>query len=290
MCSIPRGKTPASHTTQEWMRRLYIRRCCQFHIHLGGTSSTFCTVSTSTLPAPVPIPLCSHQHSFEKLAANLVQLIFMGTSCCLTRRSWQGRVPAWIVMVNWSCIYCKWGQISDARHHCWYTQWGYWFLFLFLNWEYWATMFMATRWTASTLRSVQSSTSVAVAMASTNRQCHLEYISNVRMCCSDVVRRSDWFIADVLSVSVFKRPSQPLETITWHRGTIAGGVKHDRRIIHEPLRYPACIVWNTFGCCLGPLTGCFQLAECSLFNCLLKQRVDMHLLYSTSVERETVAL
>lgn len=93
MCSIPGSKTPASHTTQEWMRRLYIRRCCQCHIHLSGTSSTFCTVSTSTLPAPLPIPLRAHQRSFEKLAANSVQLIFMGTSCCLTRRSWEGPRP-----------------------------------------------------------------------------------------------------------------------------------------------------------------------------------------------------
>lgn len=68
-------------------------------------------------------------------------------------------------------------------------------------------------------------------MASTNRQCHGEYISNVCMCCSDVVRRSDRFSADVLSVSVL-RPSQPLETITRHRGTIAGVC--ETRSTHHP--------------------------------------------------------
>lgn len=97
-----RRHAPASHTAQAWMWRLYIRPDCRFHIYLGGTSTAFGAVSTSTLPAPVRTPLRAQSASvhLEKAGYKLssIDLHLYWLAC-------DPQVIAWIL--NWSCLYCK---------------------------------------------------------------------------------------------------------------------------------------------------------------------------------------
>lgn len=165
LCS--RRQAPASHTTQTWMWRLYIKLYCQFHIHLSGTSSSLVYHQPigplSSLSTPLP---AQSERSFGNI--KWLGLIHRPRQEQAIRHKYI-HYHKWLTRDTTAGVF-----IGPRCHHTSHEYSSQVFLLFFLFKSGLLNYYINGIEARTTLKRIEGSTSVTMATATCNRQCCLK--------------------------------------------------------------------------------------------------------------------